>query len=428
MFTIYLFLLITSCFLLVMESCKKDLTPVIIDQPEIKLVAEDVGVTETWLRLNIQEQGTKSQISISRDDSTIQQFNNLTTDTLIYDSSLLPNHEYTYTAKLNTDSRSQVTDNCSLTTMDTTSHDFTWETFTFGDGGTCLFRDVFIINDNDIWAVGQVWLKDSTGQFIYPPYNAIHWDGFEWGLKRILYKGGFWRIDAIYAFNENDVWFETAVRWNGVEFLDQTIPNILIGNSINKLWGISSNDLFLVGSNGLIAHFNGQTWQKLESGTELPIQDIWGMGDTTGEEKILCVASEKYEISEKKIFEINPDKIVIELDYPYNDRLHSVWFNSSNIFYVAGDEVYRNAYNSWTKYSGLPFKFINMIRGHDLNDLFICGDFGLASHFNGKEWYSYSGPVFDGNLYYSLDYKNNLVVLVGTKSGREAVITIGKRN
>jgi hypothetical protein len=273
--------------------------------------------------------------------------------------------------------------------MDTTSHNFTWETFTFGDGGTCLFRDVFIINENDIWAVGEVWLKDSTGQFIYPPYNAIHWDGFEWGLKRVLYKGGFWTIDAIYAFNANDAWFETAVRWNGVEFLDQTIPNILIGKSIYKLWGIS---------------------------------------DTIVAEKILLVASEKYEISEKKIFEIKPDNSVIELDYPYNDRLHSIWFNSSNIYYIAGDEVYRNAHSTWKKYSGLPNKFINTIRGNDQNDMFISGDFGLASHFNGKEWYSYSGSYFDGNLYYSLDYKDALVVLVGTKSGREAVITIGKRN
>ena len=46
--------------------------------------------------------------------------------------------------------------------------------------------------------------------------------------------------------------------------------------SMNKIWGSSSNDLYVVGNNGKIAHYNGTSWQRIESGTTLNINDIWG--------------------------------------------------------------------------------------------------------------------------------------------------------
>ena len=74
---------------------------------------------------------------------------------------------------------------------DTTSHSFTWQTFEFGDDGASpsSLKDVAIINDSDIWAVGSVYLNDSTGQPDYNAYNAIHWDGNKWNIKRLKYYG-----------------------------------------------------------------------------------------------------------------------------------------------------------------------------------------------------------------------------------------------
>ena len=69
--------------------------------------------------------------------------------------------------------------------MDTTSHNFTFEMITFGGqiGSSVLF-DVAIINENNIWAVGEIWIAD-TSQLGYTKYNAVHWDGNSWELKRI---------------------------------------------------------------------------------------------------------------------------------------------------------------------------------------------------------------------------------------------------
>ncbi len=88
-----------------------------------------------------------------------------------------------------------------------------------------VLYDVAIIDENNIWAVGEIYMNDSLGNPDYKVYNAAHWDGIEWELKRIPYyyngQTYYSGIKAIYAFNENDIWFGTGnmIRWNGTQFI-----------------------------------------------------------------------------------------------------------------------------------------------------------------------------------------------------------------
>lgn len=89
-----------------------------------------------------------------------------TKDTLLYIDSLLPNQTYKFKVVANTTDNPQPTTNeLTVTTMDTTSHNFTWQTFTFGDAGagSSVLYDVAIINENDIWAVDEIYMNDSLG-------------------------------------------------------------------------------------------------------------------------------------------------------------------------------------------------------------------------------------------------------------------------
>ena len=60
------------------------------------------------------------------------------------------------------------------------------------------------------------------------------------------------------------------------------------------------------------------------------------------------------------------------------------------------------------------------------NDLFIVGDFGLVSHYNGSSWKHYDMSLPNAN-FYSVSVKGNTVAAVG-QDGNNAVITIGRRN
>ena len=67
--------------------------------------------------------------------------------------------------------------------MDTTSHNYTWQTFTFGgDAGSSSLNDVAIIDENNIWAVGEIYFKDSLGNRIRNLKCCIHWNGNKWEL------------------------------------------------------------------------------------------------------------------------------------------------------------------------------------------------------------------------------------------------------
>ncbi len=313
------------------------------------------------------------------------------------------------------------------TSLDTTSHNFAWQIDTIGTFNSIL-RDVAIINENDIWVVGEIhnedtdrWNEDSTEWL--PPYNAVHWDGIQWELERIYYfhnGSNFYRpIPSIYAFNNDDIWFGNFVYWNGNQY--QSIQlNISFPSQANKIWGTSSNDIYIVGINGLIAHYNGNTWQKLESGTDLPIQDIWGTTTSNTEPQILAIASEVIDSPHPKLIQISPDYIN-NLFLPVYRSLHSVWFKSPQNIYLCGGGVYYSTKNGFEQVHDLLPIFFRRIRGTDLNNIWVVGDFGIAYHFNGNTWKQIPELWLSDGNYYGLAVKGNLVVMVGFK-GRMAII------
>ena len=67
---------------------------------------------------------------------------------------------------------------------------------------------------------------------------------------------------------------------------------------------------------------------------------------------------------------------------------------------------------------------MNMVRGNAINDIFIIGDFGLATHFNGSSWQVYNDVFWD---IWGLAFKQNLVAFVGQKNGL-GYLVIGRRN
>ncbi len=319
--------------------------------------------------------------------------------------------------------------------MDTTSHDFTWEVFTFGSKGSSILNDVFIINENDIWAVGEIYTEDtytydSLGNWI-EPYNAVHWDGSEWELKRIYTMTSFgtlnWIVlNAIYGFSENDIWvFSNAGgygHWNGNEWESQYISQRVGG--INKIWGSSSSDIYFVGSNGNITYYNGQTWRRIESGTGNNLHDIWGMYDELTNEKTILITARN------KILKITNKNRVGEFDWPYNQNsILSIWFKNMYKKFACGDGVFEySKTNGWEMFTGLPNYKTYHIRGNDINDIFAVGAFGFVTHYNGINW----KDIFPSQniRFISLSVTDNLMVDVGydfSSSPVKATILIIRR-
>ncbi len=407
----------------------------------LTLTVEDVSCTEAWIKLSASGTELPASVKLYANDTLKQTLELTTADTLIYDEGLLPNRTYAYRAELIKPQKPTVkSQTVTATTLDTTSHDFTWETFTFGGAnGSSYLRDVAIINENDIWAVGEIHTEDdfdSLGH--YQPYNAVHWNGEEWELRRVMF---YIDPDQPWAGKTSSP-CETIFFFGGNSFAITSNVQIAIfdesGNyqilkmgfpweerfTINAMWGTSSSDFYVVGNNGNIAHYDGSGWEKIESGTELDIQDIYGI-EKNGEEIIACAITNIATAGNGEILLFrNGRKQTIF--WPSGLRINSIWYKTERQMFACGDGIYKRIGINWERQ--IPFEnttYTEKVRGNDINDLFVGGDFGFLAHYNGLSW-----KVYDtGNvaLFYSLSVKGDLVVGVGERNAK-GVVYLGRRN
>lgn len=441
---IFFFLLILN--LILSCSTTEPPTPPEETKPTLTLELEDASCTETWLQLTAKDLTLPAELTLKRynpsGDSLSQIFILDTKDSLLYIDSLLPNQTYNFQLSCIWNPASGNQQQVSSTklpvaTMDTTSHNFTFTSWTFGTIGSSVLYDVAIINENNIWAVGEIMIAD-TSQNGYTTYNAVHWDGSEWELKRIPYyyngQTFYNGIKAILVFNENDIWFGIAslIHWNGTVYQSISTASFFQA-TVSKMWGTSSNDFYIVGTSGQIAHFNGTSWQRIESGTTLNINDIWGdYNEKTQEWEILAVAGNKLQGSENKILRIFEGNTSDQLNSSGTAwPLRTLWFKASQKYYVAGSGVYKKkkVSDSYWKECILDISTYstNSIRGLNINEIVAVGGFGEVLHFNGYSWKSFINQtgLSSGN-YLDVDLKNDLCVAVG-QDNSNAVITKGKK-
>jgi hypothetical protein len=402
-------------------SCEKNTTSIV--QQHLMLTKDFAGVTEAWLKVQTGNMELPADFHLIRDDSLVLQGKLNTTDTTLIDTLLQPTHSYNYQLLLYKNSAlSALSNELSITTMDTTSHKFQWDSYTFGGyHGSSVFYDVAIIDENNIWAVGEIY-GDSLNPQI--DYNAIHWDGHQWELKRILYGGNFWTINTMYAFSANDISFTYVVHWDGNHFVEMPIPDILMGWGIYTMWGTSSHDYYMAGGFGTIVHYNGTTWQKLESGTETGIGDMWGSRRNGKTVILACVSTLADPYSDIKLLSISPSSVQDTLQNGLTRIVKSVWFDEHSPIYITGDGLREFKQGRWQEVSIPPY-FTRQIRGTAINNIFVVGDVAFVAHFNGMNWHYYTDFPLSYGALVGVAVTKNLVVIVGD-DGRRAVIIIGR--
>ena len=134
----------------------------------LEISVEDVSCTEAWIKVTGE---TGNEITLNRDGKEVERLTLKSSPQTIYDDSLLPNTNYQYQVSGigNQESPEGTSSNqLQVTTLDTTSHDFTFSSYTFGgQAGSCALYDVAIIDENNIWAVGEIYLLDSLGSLTH---------------------------------------------------------------------------------------------------------------------------------------------------------------------------------------------------------------------------------------------------------------------
>ena len=420
-------------FLLLNSGCKQNPTepekPRLSVPPSLELNIDDISCTEAWIKVKKLNDTTFLPISVKINEKEFFHSFLAAADTVLFVDSLTPNT--TYTVKGIILDTLQTAKELKVTTLPTTSHNFTWQTFTFGEHSSSTLYDVAIIDENNIWAVGAIYMKDSLGNTDPHAYNAVHWDGSKWKVKRIYYYGACSAVEypplkAVWTFSDSNIVITNggSIGWfNGETVKLDCWVNPLLTGSINKMWGTNNSNLYVVGNGGNIAHYDGKSWQKIESGTTSIINDVWGIKDKVGNSILYCPVSSFFEPGDKKILKITNNKVDSFL-WNKDLRLYSAWTDKENFLFVCGEGAFENKFGTWNQIA-LPEVGMNSVRGNNINDIFIVGDYGFISHFNGVNWKVISSPNDKG--YSEVNIKDDLVVICGQNQGH-GIIEIGNRN
>lgn len=422
------------CLLPFFFSCCNTTEPSLSE--DISISVHDVGVTEAYIHVSFANKEPRS-LNLFRNNRKVFSFDCSDGDTIINDTALIENTQYKYKVVMMSGSNILYESNEIIaSTLIASSHEIVWEKFLFGDTGTSEINDIAYIDDNNIWAVGSIWQKDSLKPF----YNALHWDGKEWRLKKILSKVSHdnnslvaGALKSIFASSPSDIWATDGgqiIHWNGSvwahqSFLFESLTDTSF-HGINYLNGINEKVVWAIGNRGnlfsSIKNGTWSSWQKEDFGFSGNYNDMWSF---------------EYNNSGGQGYLVNSDypyNFIIHIDYYLNNYtsskfenkyISSVWTRSGHPIYLAGDGVFYNKNNNWEPINNISNKFVEKIRGDLLNDIFIVGHYGLIAHFNGLNWRTYPTLEMDG-IYKTVALGQELVV-IGGKENSNAVLLIGKR-
>ena len=441
---------------LVFFSCEGDNPVPPGEQPKATLTLEDVSCIEAWIKLSTANISLPADVDLYKGSSLIETFSLSNTDTLLYADSLLPSQTYNFHTIIHPYNHTdQVTSNqLPVTTMDTTSNNFTWQSWTFGgQAGSCNLRDVAIIDENIIWAVGEIYLLDTLGQTFPTFYNLVVWNGNDWQVERVpyYYQGQpfYHPIKSILAFSENDIWLcgNGIINWNGNQYIPISISNSVWGPyEMLNIRGSSRSDLYIAGSNGSIVHYLNYEWSSKESGIDMDLVDIAG---TSGDNVFVCGSDINYGrgIILKKTdsgWETLVNSRVLSANELFRPDLYgsisSVWIDEKNTLYAAGNFLYRYKFGKWDYVRSLPENYmggnpgvyyrgyIGDVEGTKSNDMWIAGDRNTLRHFNGVSWKQIGLPYSPASdiVWHSVYTRENIIAVVGFKSNSAIVMLIKK--
>jgi hypothetical protein len=416
-------------------SCNREVPVAPRQLSQINLNCRESDYTKITIGISISDKASVYEVALSRDGRRIFTGPFLGGGTIIIDTLLTPSTTFRYRGYALEGGRAiDSSDILTVRTKDTTSDQFDWDVTYFGNGYS-IFHDVCAISSNDVWAVGDVEFPDSLRENIW---NAAHWDGKKWTLKRIAYNidyggGQILRTDqiatlSVFACGEKDVWFGSdaggAARLLNNQLLEITPPYPEGPGATNRIWGYG-NSVYFAGNKGRIVYWNGKDFSVVATDFKYDVNDIWGVGDTA-----ICIASNwLFEASESRVVRLVAGKAALFPETGLQRAMKTLWFQRQDRIFASGGFQLEFDGKTWNRVPNPAEYFQLAMRGIAENDIFCVGQLGNIMHFNGLRWTRITNfppdPVMECRAVAMLP---NEVFVVGYGTARKAMVLHGRRH
>ena len=156
---------------------------------------------------------------------------------------------------------------------------------------------------------------------------------------------------------------------------------LLQGPDLRGIWGSGPNDVFAVGDDGTIVHYDGATWSEMDSGTTRDLKGVWGGRPND-------------------VFAVGGSGTILHYDGSSWSAMSSgttcdlkgIWGTSGTDVYAVGcSSVFRWDGSNWSEMchleptvSHLP-RLLHDIWGSSSTDIFVAGPYTIT-HYDGTTW------------------------------------------
>ncbi len=233
-------------------------------------------------------------------------------------------------------------------------------------------------------------------------------------ISSISIPHDFARAVELFAVGPN-----TAQYYDGSAWHETTGHGDFKFENFYGVWGSSGSDIYAVGSNGTIVHYDGSDWSEMTSGVTVTLKDIWGASaseliavgnvgtalhgnGSNWSEKNTKVSnnlravwgfsgSDVYAVGDSIVLHFNGSKWS-EVDVGYTDIFVSVWGSSPSDVFIAGQDdtgpEYILHYDGigWTRMSIPSYHGVYDLWGSSGSDVYACGPYGSMLHYDGATW------------------------------------------
>jgi RHS repeat-associated protein len=189
-------------------------------------------------------------------------------------------------------------------------------------------------------------------------------------------------LEAVWGSSSSNVF--AVGRNNTIVHYDGSAWTSMSGAThwLYGVWGSSPSDVFAVGWAGTIDHYNGSSWTAMSSPTSYQLMGVWGS-------------------SSSDVFAVGAGGTIVH----YNGTswstmtsgttvdLHAIWGTSSSNVFVVGNSGKILRYNgtSWSTMTSGTTNDLYGVWGSSGSDVFAVGGSSTILHYNGSAWSQMSG-------------------------------------
>jgi hypothetical protein len=221
----------------------------------------------------------------------------------------------------------------------------------------------------NVWAVGGYY------DFMTLEAAATRYDGSNWSSSAVPADASI--LMSVWSSAPNDV-FAVGLQGTIVHFDGATWATMASGTieDLYGVWGSAWNDVFAVGGGGTILHYTGASWSAMTSPTTNELRSVYGVDSS----HIMAVGASGTVVT------YGGAVWALVAPAPTPNDLHGAWAGSATNAYAVGSSGtiihYNGAWTTMVSGSTLSLKGVWGVG----SEVFAVGEQGAILYYNGATW------------------------------------------